>query len=748
MVKQSNLIRLALIGLVVIAAITALVIGIGIYSDLKNNRLSGRVISDVINNNRFPSGIEFPKPAKFAVDIETGGIRLNSRTKDSYFYIKKDGVWNCTFLKGVNIGLTLPTTDLTNPDIPYQTYITWFNDIKNMNANTVKVFTIMNPDFYRALYDYNTNNPDNPLYLLQGVWFNESWMETIGDAFGENQKILNQFTRAVIEASDIIHGNSDYTSYGKIEKAVYDRDVSQYTVGYVLGLEWLPGFVKTTNENNAEIKQFSGKYLTTFSASPFEIFLAHVGEALIKHETEIYFHQTPVAFLNWPTTDTLKHSNEPFPEEDLVSVNTEAIRSTSEYYAGLFAAVDVYPYYPEFMNFQPEYLEFKDENRVSNPYRAYLRDLRGQYSVPVIVAEFGVPTSRGVAHKSSMGYNQGGISEDKQGEIISAMSLDIALERYAGAIIFAWQDEWFKQTWNTVRYAPKNPLQRGLNVESAEQRYGILAYDPGRNQSVCYPDGDINEWNGTQPVSTTQDGLLYAKTDEGFLYLMLKLTTEWDNRKYCVPISLTGHGNLKSNDYQLVFNRPVDFLLILDGKNNTRLMTDAYYDRFYFQYSVQKNIFERNKLFEKQNSGLFNSIRTFISNEMVLPLTNQTIPPGYYESGLLRFGNSNPKSSNFDSLADFYAVGNLVEIRIPWYLVNVTNGCEKMIMDDFYATGKVSFKKQNNLFLGVCALDRERTVNLEFYEWNEIKKSEYHMRLKKSYNIIGDFYKELMNGYS
>lgn len=693
----------------------------------------------------------YPVPVRTIASIDSGSVTMTSRTSGKYFYTLKDNTWTCTFLKGVNIGLTLPTTSLDNPDISYDTYMTWFSDITAMNANTIKVYTVMNPDFYRAFADYNETHADNPLYLLQGIWFDEDYMTSIGDALDSNKKVISSFQRAAREVTDIIHGNCSYTSYGSIKNAVYDRDISRYVVGFILGLEWQPDFVMTTNKNHAGLAQFSGAYLTTQNASPFEIFLAEVGDLLIRYETDTYKQQRPVAFLNWSTTDMLTHTNEPFKEEDAVSVNTETIRTTSQYYPGLFASLDIYPYYPEFLNYQPEYLAFTDSTGKSDPYRAYLRDLQNQYSIPVLISEFGVSTSRGEAHQSVMGYNQGGISETDQGQMDMAMAKDIALEGYAGEIIFSWQDEWFKQTWNTIKYAPDNASQRGFNVESAEQRYGIVAYEPGSKDSISYPDGDISEWAGNTPVYTNGSLALYAKSDEAYLYLKLTLPDNYsfDNGQLAVALSLTGHGSASASAYSLSFNQPTDFIILLNGKDNTRVLTDAYYDKYYYQYTVQKKLFDRNIRLEKQNSGLFNTIQTFLSNEIDLPLSSEAIAPKSYESGLLRFGNANPGSSSYDSLADFYVSNGQAEFRIPWYLLNVMDGSNKTILNNFYTAEGISFTNGTNIGMAATPLTgTSQSLILSTYSWPEIKTSTFHMRLKQSYAIIQSGFKALMSDYS
>ena len=665
--------------------------------------------------------------------IDTGGITVSFRAVDRYFYSLDAAEWRASYLKGVNMGLTEATTDLNNPNVSYETYREWLKLIADMNANTVRVFTVMPPQFYKAFYDHNASS-ESPLYLMQGIWFNENDMYEGAHAFADDGRIVEAFKRSARETIDIIHGNSDYTSYGEIENAVYAHDVSQYVAGYILGLEWEPGFVERTNAQPQKAG-YSGSYLkTNKEATAFESFLCEVGDYLIAYETETYRAQTPVAFLNWQTTDTLTHTNEPFEEEDRVSVNTENIAATDTYYCGLFAAVDIYPYYPEFMNHQPEYLK-EDETGEINSYQAYLADLRSQYSVPVIVAEFGTPTSRGTAHKSVMGIDQGGMTEEEQGEAIVEMMQDIAQQGYAGSLIFSWQDEWFKQTWNTFKYAPDDAAVRTPNVQSAEQSYGLLAMEPGADMA-CLIDGLTDDWSGISPVVKNGGNSVAVKWDEAYLYLKVEMSNvDFSKEQLLIPIQITGRGSTFAQEYDVSFAQAADFLLVIDGERNTRVLTDAYEDLFYYTYAREKGVFETDSRLEQQGSGIYHPIRQFISNEIVLPLTGEVIEPQYVESGLLTYGITDPDSPNYNSLADFYQNGNVIELRIPWYLLNVMNSTIGVCLDDFYSIGGIDVTDIPGMKLGV-GVSGDQNIALQDVGYFTKEQSSFHTRLKKSYAIV------------
>lgn len=672
------------------------------------------------------------------------GVSYVSMVDNKYFYINKFGKWQKEFIKGVNIGAAKPGVFPGELAITRDDYLRWFKYIGQMNANTIRVYTILKPEFYDALYEYNKSSL-NPIYVMQGIWINEEDIANLKDAF--NPEINDRFRSDIKNTIDIIHGNCLLPEEKGHASGKYTKDVSKYFTGWILGIEWDPEFVIGTNDKNGDKSFFDGKYLYTKDASPFEAWLASAGDYAIEYETKKYSMQRPLSFTNWVTTDMLEHPNEPLPNEDMVSVNTEHIKRKEAFIPGLFASYHIYPYYPDFMNYDKKYADFKDSDGTINTYKAYLGDLIKEHRVPVLVAEFGVPSSRGKAHDNiHMGFNQGNIDEKTQGEMDAFMLKNIYDEGYAGGLVFTWQDEWFKRTWNTMDF--DIPDRRGLwsNTQTNEQRFGVLAFDPGKDKRVSYVDGDISEWKDEKPLVDGNNSSLYAKYDPEYLYLLAKVK-EFDESRdtLVIPVdTIDNQGNLNIMDMNTRLKRPSDFIIVIDGKDKSRILVDSYYDSFYYMYSRQ-NMIEKNGAFEIKNSGIFNPMYLCLNRKLYLPEDKTYLQLSKYETGKLKFGNGNPRDKNYNSLSDFYINGENIEIRIPWQLLNVMDPSSNMIMSDLYKDG-IKPVLNDGIYLGTIIKRNNEVIestDMKPFKWNGWEAVEYHERLKPSYYILKKAFKEV-----
>lgn len=684
--------------------------------------------------------------AESYTDNQTG-ISCRFKAEGDYFYIYESGDWKQMFMRGVNIGATEPGLFPGDLTISYDTYYRWFGYISEMNCNCIRIYTLMPPQFYQALGDFN-KKAKNKLYLYQGIWVNEEDIERLSDTYAENEKILNDFMTDAVNLVNVIHGKAKIAETAGEAYGTYNTDVSPWLVGWIIGIEWDPNFVINTNNQHPDKKDYDGEYLYTQTASPFEAFLCRVGDALIKHEAETYKFQVPLAFSNWITTDPLTHPNEPHFDEDKTTVNTENVKCRN-FGPGMFASYHIYPYYPDSLNYQEDYLEYTDDSGKVNTYEAYLEDLKLAHTVPIIVAEFGIPTSRGMGHESVMGYNQGMVDETAQGAMLIDMLGSIENAKYAGGIVFTWQDEWFKRTWNNVMLDIADRRPYWSNIQTTEQCFGLLAFDPGKESMAAYVDGDVSEWKNTQPTVTTAQGKLYIKSDERYLYIMLDAGNyDFEKDTLLIPINtIADQGNLKAAQYNAEFDAAADFLIYINGKDNSHIYVDRYYDAFnyYFLESKKLSDIKAEENAGVKNSGMFDIMRLCYGYNLTVKGTNQVVPDKAYETGKLRYGNGNPEADDYKSLSDFYFKNGKLEIRIPWQLLNVMDPSGKQQISDFRKTQVISPQAYQSFDFGFAYRTGTESLKITLggsYEYNGWNTPTWHERLKPAYYELQNYFKK------
>lgn len=690
---------------------------------------------------------------------DSGGVKVNSRTGSDFIQIKRNGKWENILIKGVNMGIAKPGHFPGETAITKEEYTRWFRAIGAMNANALRVYTLHPPAFYEAFKEYN-ETAKKPLYLFHGAWVNEEELVKGQDAFLSSTDIETEMAYMI----DIIHGNANLPERKGHASGVYKADISKYVLGIIAGIEWDPQMVLSTNEKHKGMKQYSGAYFMTENASPFEIWLAGVLDYAAKYETEHYGWQHTVSFTNWVTTDLLNHPSEPLKEEDLVAVNPNHLIAKKDFKAGMFASYHIYPYYPDFLNLEESYLKYKDADGNLNNYAGYLNELIKEHRMPVVVAEFGVPASRGLTHANPFGMGQGKHSEQEQGEIDGILFKSIVDEGYAGGMVFSWQDEWFKRTWNTMDFDNSHRRPFWNNQQTNEQHFGLLGFDPGKKGASLYTDGRIGDWKmfGVKPAFKSGKGPIkeaYFAADAGYLHFMLKLDKPADLEKQPLHLlldTIPGQGQTKvMNEGDKAFDAGtgVDFLVNLAGEGKSRILVDSYYDSFYYQYGHLLKMIPDKSYAGKKDNGVFHPIRLALNKKMIHPLTKEVLPFQDYETGILSYGSANPNDKSFNSLTDISISKDkkIIEGRLAWQLLNMKDPSQKEAMGDFWAGGLEESVAIEGIKIAITqSVDGQMVQAFPLnggdwysFNWKKWQEPYFHERLKASYYIMKDIYKTI-----
>lgn len=669
------------------------------------------------------------------------------------FYVKSaQGEWEELVVKGVDLTASMPKHTAHDYAATKKDYLRWMGQIAEMGANTIRVYQIMDDDFYNALYEFNTSE-DEPLYLLQGLNVPDAVNYGAGDAYGE--EFLGRLLKDGRTLVDIIHGNRVIVNntYGGSGK--YFRDLSSYVLGFLVGSEWSADMIAYTNMQKGYSGQYWGDYFTTGeNATAFEAMLAQVMDAIMEYESCKYATQRPVGFINDPQNDPFEYADsydksfEKYekPQGQVVTyarqlnkynqLDAERVLVGEKNQAGYFAAYHLYDFCENFSEYlsqaQKEALsDILDTIHKERSYDGYL-DLLGSYhTMPVIAAGFGISTARGMVSKSV----QHPCTEKEQGEKLLAIYEDMIAGGFAGGFISSWQDEWEKKSWNTAYAQDYENNYLWKDVQTDGQSYGLMEFD----SNTCEIDGNLQEWEEEEAVVQSEGITLYARMDGEGLSLMLQGDTLSLDTPVYIPIDVTAESGstiCQENGISLRFDRPADFLLCIQGKNNTKLLVQSRYEAVRENFLSQMTGENPFTEYPDRYAQNFVPVTMVMKNmTMVAELSHANRYLKYlplWETGKFTYGNNNPESKDYNSQADF-CMGEGLEIRIPWALLNFANPVYHLIHEDYYENYGVDFQEIKTVGLGV-GLGRDRIPMKDFtLKW---QINNYEERLKESYYMI------------
>lgn len=718
-----------------------------------------------------PAPIRRPRP---------DSLVLVSRTHGEGFQVRTGGAWRDIYLQGVNLGVALPGHYPSEFPLDSLRYAGWLDTLALMGANTVRVYTILPPPFYRALRAFNLKHPEAPLWLVHGVWTELPPRNDFDDPAWKGE-----FRAEMERVVDLIHGQVVLPLRPGHASGTYDADVSRWVLAYIIGREWEPFAVKAFDAaKRGRAVSYRGRFLELSTGPRVDAWMAEQCDHLLGYEFDAYHALRPVAYTNWPTLDPLHHPTEADANEearwrrrsgraarsdrleyenDAIGLDATLVRATAANPAGWFASYHAYPYYPDFISLDTGYARARSSLGPSN-YFGYLTDLKRHHAgMPLVIAEYGVPSSRGDGHRQPQGWDHGGHDEAAQAAIDARLTREIRESGAAGAILFALIDEWFKKNWIVIDL--EIPLERTRNwhnLMDAEQHYGIWAMVAGESATRPILGGDVARWRALQGIETGAAGTIRMGADESWLYVGVELAGmagkpfPWGNEGVQVAIDSyrrdLGQRVLPSGAQA----RDVgfEFLIDLASPDSGRMRitpdytpyhplpgtTDAGDDYALFHHRPAAS--------RTRDDGVWAPMEV-ITNRARFGRDGTFYPAQGVDRGLLRFG-----TGSASTLSDWWydEAAGMIEVRIPWGLLNVTDPSTHTVLNDATRTRDFGTTTTTGIVAAVIRYTRgtdprpiAATPTLEGrwqreqfhpYLWPAWEAPTWHSRLKPVYEAM------------
>lgn len=683
--------------------------------------------------------------------------------------VEEENKWKEFKISGINMDAAKPGVYPTDNAVSKYDYLRWFKYIADLNVNCIRVSDLMSESFYEALQIFNEES-EKPIYLLQGIYFDEVDLRNGSDF--QDKNVRKKFEHRIKLVISSVHGRA-YKVIPDDVTQIYKWDVSEYVLGYTLGVEWAPHDIIYTDIMN-DNSSYNGKYFkTTENGTVFEAYLASLADFAVDYEVSQFRQQKLISFIGSAYNLIRSKDNEgeailkPINEVSIDGIvndigreqepniiendqgatppvknylDVENIKGTEELKTGIFVSYNIYPETTSLLDYEGD-------------IGAYVKRINDYHTVPVVVSEYGVPSSR-LSAGFTKGSEKGYLTEKEQGYAFIELHKELISLNLGGSFIFEWQDSWYKSAWNTVDDKILDRATYWSDTETYSQWFGLMAFDPGIDESISYPDESISEWTKNDVLSKDEKVSLSVKSDERYMYFMVKSEdgSSLKDKRIYIDLDVTPKSGVnKASQYGLEFEEPIDFIININGENSSDIKVQKYYSTYDFKEDIPRLRLRPNTVSLEKDMDEFVPIKTYTRQRIYIESKNEFLEKEAYETGRLTYGIGNPKGGKaYNSEADYYIGNDYIEVRIPWAVMNFMDPSTKKIKGDFYETFKVSPISINDVGIGLTVKDKlgntEKRLKSSKYKWDEWNLPKYHERLKESYYMYKDYINSIEEG--
>lgn len=624
-----------------------------------------------------------------------------------YLHVFRDGAYHPVFVRGVDLGVGMPGTQPGDLAPSYDDYRRWLEQMDALGFDTVRIYTLHFPRFYRALDDHNAARPERPMRVLHGIWLPEEHPDGGRDLYS----LSAELDARIEETVDAVHGRRSIASRFGQAHGEFDVDVSQYVLGWVVGREVRFDEVIETDRVHGYDGAYEGALLRLPSGRASERWAAERLDHLLGYERDGYAETRPVAFSSWMEIDPLTHPTEPRNSgTDLASIDLAEL-DVFGVETGFFASYHVYPYYPPFIRDDPGYALATDAMG-SNGYLGVLRDLRAHYTgIPLLVTEFGVPASWGMAKRGTSGMDHGGHSEAMQAVFGARMVENIHDAGCGGAVAFQWMDGWFKTVWITEhRTFPRDRLRLWHDVMSPQQAYGMIAF--------ALPEPSYARW--TPWAGEGGIAAIDADADAEFFHLRITLASPLLDGERMI-VGLDTYDDARGEAALPDGSRPgirSEFALLIEPPSRAELSVMAAYDLA----GIEQDVTERGYASVPSDGGEWHVMRWQIEPDIEHPI------------GRLGARRGDGAGSSLDAVV---IDGDTISIRLPWTLLQFADPSTRSVIDDDPDTAVIEAEVSEGIRVAVSV--HGAVASTERFRWEGWERApETTERMRPAARAVGD----------